>query len=243
MGEEQVLNQNLQEASQAVPNKNLIRDIIGTIFDPVKTYKNVLGIGYWVGILIVILLVAAGLEQIYHSQVMALTIQKMQERAGENAGAMQGAMSFYQNEALTRIVFFGSTLIGQIIALLIGTVLYFFVASILFGGTAKFKQVWVVACWGYVIILVQMIIKTPLIMAKRNVEAGLNFGLIFTEQMVGSKLHSAFSAVDLFGIWHFIVVGLGLAVLYKFTNRKGIGIAFIVWLLLTAVSATVAYLT
>jgi len=243
MAGEQELNQGSKDSAPvaAQPPKNLLRDMFGIILEPQKSYQRILGVGYWVGMVIVILLVSAALEQVYHTQTINLTLEKMQENVAGNPDAAQGAMQFYQNEAITRPVYFAITIIGQIVALLIGTVLYFFVASVIFGGTAKFKQVWIVAVWGYVIVLLQMIIKTPLILAKNSIEAGLNFGLIFTEQMVGSKLHNAFGAVDLFGIWHFIVVGLGLAVLYKFPSKKGIGVAFIVWLLLTAIGAAVGY--
>ncbi len=118
----------------------------------------------------------------------------------------------------------------------------FFIASVVFGGTAKFKQVWIVACWAYVIALLGILVKTPLILAKNSVEAGLNFGLIFSADMVGPKLNKFFNVIDIFGIWHFIIAGIGLAVLYKFSTKKGIGIAFIIWLLMTAVGGITAYL-
>ena len=59
--------------------------------------------------------------------------------------------------------------------------------------------------------------------------------------MVGAKLHSFFGAFDIFGIWHFIVMGIGLAILYKFTVKKGISISFAIWLLMTLVGGITAY--
>jgi hypothetical protein len=224
-------------------DKNLIRDFFGIIFDPVKTFSKVLGIEYWVGIFLITLIIGGGLEQIYHTQVIDLTTQKMLEKAGDNASKLQGMMDFYNNPAMSRPAYFFGTIFGQVVFLLIGTVLYFFACSVVFGGTAKFKQVWIVACWSSIIILIQMIIKTPLILAKNSVEAGLNLGLIFNADMVGTKLHSFFNVIDIFGIWHFIVVGIGLAILYKFTIKKGIGISFAVWLLMVMVGGVSAYLS
>jgi hypothetical protein len=224
-------------------DKNLIRDFFGVIFDPIKTFDKVLGIGYWVGIFLIILIVSGGLEQIYHNQVIELTTQKMLEKAGDNAPKLQGMMDFYNNPALARPAYFLGTVIMQVVFLLIGTVLYFFACSVIFGGTAKFKQVWIVSCWASIIILLQSIVKTPLILAKNSIEAGLNLGLIFSADMVGTKLHSFFNVIDIFYIWHFIVVGIGLAILYKFTIKKGIGISFAIWLLMTMVGGVSAYLS
>ncbi len=243
MTEEWAAGQGLGTSVEIVekPPKNFLRDFFGIIFDPTKAFKNIIPIGYWVLIFLVILLAECGLEQVYHSQVINLTLQKMQEQAGGNPAQMQAAMQFYQNPAITRPMYFVFTALGNALFLLIIAVLSFFACTVILGGTAKFKQVWVVTCWAYIIMLLAGIVKTPLILAKNSVQAGLNFGLIFTENMVGTKLHSFFGAFDIFGIWHFIVMGIGLAILYKFTVKKGVGISFVIWLLMTIVGGIAAY--
>jgi len=241
MNEAQESNVNTGQIPESPVSKNLFRDFFGIIFDPGRTFLNIIRANYWVGIVLVVILVSGGLEQIYHNQLIDTTVARMIEKAGDNPGNVQQAVGFFQNQVLTRILFFLSTVFGQIVFILIWTVLCFFLCSIAFGGTAKFKNVWMICSWAYVIILVQMVVKTPLILATKSIEAGLNFGLIFSEQMVGTKLHNAISVLDLFGIWHFVVIGIGLAALYRFTTKKGIGIAFIVWLLSVIVSGTVAY--
>ena len=225
------------------PQKNLIRDFFGIITDPTKAFKNILSAGYWVGIFIVILIVAAGLEQIYHAQVVKVAVDKIAEQAASSGQDMQTAIDFYENQAISRPLYMFFTIAGHFVMLLIGAILYFFLCSVIFGGTAKFKQVWIITVWASVIYLIDMIIKTPLILAKDSIHAGLNFGLLFSEEMVGAKLHNGFGALDIFGIWHFIVMGLGLAVLYKFSTKKGIGISFIVWLVMTAVGFIAAYVS
>jgi hypothetical protein len=231
------------QVDQAAVKKNLLRDLFGVIFDPSRTFTSIIGAGSWVGIVLVILIVSGALEQIYHNLIIEASIAKMLEKAGDNPAGMQQAMSFFQNQAITRILYSLGTMVSQIVFLLIWTVLCFFLCSVVFGGTAKFKSVWIVCAWAYVIILLQLIVKTPLILATKSVEAGLNFGLIFGDQMVGAKLHNAISAIDLFGIWHFIIMGIGLAALYRFSTRKGIGIAFIIWLFFVIVGGTAAYLS
>ncbi len=245
MSEELAAGQGMEASIEigVKPPKNFLRDFFGIIFDPAKAYKNIIPIGYWVMIFFVILLVECGLEQVYHNQVISLTLQKMQEQAGENAAQMQAATQFYQNPAITRPMYFVFTAFGNALMLLIIAVLSFFACSVILGGTARFKLVWVVSCWAYIIMLVAGIVKTPLILAKNSVEAGLNFGLIFTENMVGAKLHKFFGAFDIFGIWHFIVMGIGLAILYKFTVKKGISISFVIWLVMTVAGGIIAYFT
>ena len=235
----------MPEIGQAenAPPKNLIKDIFGIILDPTNTFKRVLAIGYWVGIFIILCLFAVAMEQATHTQLINMTIQKMQENAGDNSAQVQAAMSFYENQAITRPVYGAISVIGQLVYLLIFTVLYFFIGSVIFGGTAKFKQVWIVTCWSAVIMLIGMVVKTPLVLIKDNFQTGINLGLFFSEDLIGSKLHNALVNIDLFGVWHFIVAGIGLAVLYKFNNKKGISISFIVWLLLTLVAFVSGYMS
>lgn len=215
-------------------SKNLIRDFFGIIFDPVKTFHNVLAAKYWLGVVLIIVVIAAGLEIIYHPVMVEMSITKMMEKAGDNAQALSGGADFFRGPIyrVAMPMFYG---IIQIIGILLWSALSFFLASVVFGGTAKFKDVWIVCSWSSVIMLLSQIVKTPLILATRNIEAGLNFGLIFSENLVGAKLHKMMAVIDLFGIWYFIVAGIGLAILYKFSTKKGIGISFIVWLLLTMV--------
>jgi hypothetical protein len=225
------------------PSKNLVRDFFGIIHDPANTMQRVLTIGYWVGIFLVIIFASGALEQVFHNQIIDLTIQKMQEKAGENSSQIQSVIDFYQNPYIARPIYGFFAMVGQVVYIFILTVLYFFFGSVIFGGTAKFKQVWIVGCWSYVIMMIDMLVKTPLILIKNNIQTGINLGLIFSEEMVGAKLHNGFNAVDLFGIWHFIVAGLGLAILYKFTTGKGVMIAGIVWFLVTLVTFISGYLS
>jgi hypothetical protein len=229
--------------AESAPPKSLVRDIIGIVLDPAGTFQRVLSIGYWIGILIVIILAAGALEQVFHNQAVNMAVEKMVEKAGDNAAQIQPMIDFYQNQAIARPLYFLFTALGQVVYLLILAVLYFFIGSVIFGGTAKFKQVWIISCWSYIIMIIDMLIKTPLILAKDNIQTGITFGLVFSEDMVGTKLHNAFNAIDLFGIWHFIVAGIGLALLYKFGTKKGIGIASIVWVLLTLVGFIAGYLS
>ncbi len=172
--------------------------------------------------------------QLYVQQFSDYTIKSLQEKVdqGGSAEGMQKAIEMYQNSAISRVFLTGGTIFGMGIWLLVVTLLYFFVSSIIFGGTAKFGGVWMITCWAAVISFIGVIVKAILMIIKNDFTAGINLGLILSEDIAGAKLHKAFATVDIFGIWHFIVIGIGLAILYKFTTKKGITISFIIWLLL-----------
>lgn len=222
--------------AQPPGSKNFIRDFFGVIFDPLKTFPRIISANYWVAIFLVIVLAATGLEIIYHPVLVDQSIAEMMKSAQgqENSMAMEKGQDFLRGP-IYRIMM--PVVIGgiQALGILIWAALGYFLASVLFGGVAKFKSVWVVSCWAFVITLLQLIVKTPLLLATKNIEAGLNLGLIFTESMVGSKLNKVMAVFDLFGIWFFIVFGIGLAVAYKFSTKKGIGISCIIWLVFTAI--------
>jgi len=226
--------------------KNFFRDFFGIIFDPRKAYDNIIKAKYWVVMLIVFLLVIGITEQFYHNVLIDFQVKEIQKSVQESDTPPPGLdqqMQFFENEALTRPIYFGTTVLGQGVMLIIGALIVFFFCSVLAGGTAKFGGVWMIYVWSSVITIVDFIIKTPLMIFKNDMKAGLNLGLIFSESMVGSKMNSVLSSVDIFGIWHFIVLGIGVSVLYKFTVKKGITITFIIWLLFTIISAIVVYVS
>lgn len=241
--ENEVIQPNPNVTIDSVPPKSLFRDIVGIVAAPGETFNRILKIGYWGGVFVLILITAGILQQIYHSELIDYTVQKLQERASQSEQNLQGAMDFYSKETITRPLYLFITLAGQIIYILIGAILYFFIGSIIFGGTARFKHVWIVECWAYIIELIGLIFKTPLILTKHTMEAGLNFGLIFSESLVGNKLNKLLSLVDIFGIWHLVVAGIGLAVLYKFSTGKGIAISFISWIIVIAVSGALVMIS
>ncbi len=233
-----------QAEAEPVGSKNLIRDFFGVIFDPLKTFRNVLAANYWVGIFIVVLVIASALEVVYHPVMVDMSITQMMKnpQVQDNAEAAQKGEAFLRSP-LYRIMMPVTIAVTQAIGILLWAVLAFFLASVVFGGTARFKSVWIVSCWSFVIILLQLIVKTPLILATKTVEAGLNLGLLFSENLVGAKMHSVMGVFDLFGIWFFIVFGLGLAVAYKFSTKKGIGISFIIWLVFSIIGVIRALIT
>ena len=222
-------------------SKNLIRDFFGILFDPIKTFRNVLAAKYWVGIFVIVILIMAASEIIYHPVLVDLSVGNMMksEQVQSNPEAAQKGEEFLRGP-IYRVIAPISIAIIPIVLILLWAGLSFFLASVVFGGTAKFNGIWIVCVWSSAIMVLGQIIRTPLIIATKNIEAGINLGLVFSENLVGTKIHKAMSVIDLFGIWYFIAVGIGLATLYKFTAKKGIGIASIVWIVLTLIGIIIA---
>jgi len=230
-------------SSNEKANKNFFRDFFGIIFDPKKAYDNIIKAKYWVVMLIVFLLVVGISEQFYHNVLINFqikTAQEQTEKSGLSSDAMEQQIAFFNNSSLTRPIYFVTTIITQGIFLLIISLIIFFICSVMVGGTAKFAGVWMIYLWTLVITILDTIIKTPLMIIKNDMRAGLNLGLFFGPE---SKLGAAMSAVDIFTVWQFIVLGFGLAALYKFTVKRGMTISMVLWALYTIIFAIIGYVS
>lgn len=72
--------------------------------------------------------------------------------------------------------------------------------------------------------------------------ASVSPALILTEEMVGGKLNEFLFKVDLFSIWYYVVVAIGLMKFGKISAGKAYGAVFgvwILWLIITSVSSAV----
>lgn len=67
--------------------------------------------------------------------------------------------------------------------------------------------------------------------------ASLSPALVLTEEMVGSKLNEFLLKVDLFSIWYYVVVAIGLTKFGKISAGKAYGAVFGVWILWLIISS------
>jgi len=116
------------------------------------------------------------------------------------------------------------------------------------GGKSTFFQVFTVVALSYYIggngMLMQMsegigslelIIKTPLIMAKESTQILFSPGLFMDS--TASFLGRFINQFDIFRLWSVIVLGIGFATLYKRSYATGVWTVGALWLALTALGA------
>ena len=141
---------------------------------------------------------------------------------------------------LLPVVFFVIISVFSLVLLMVG--------NFGFGGKAKFFQVFTVVTFSYIIggsgILlnmnpgvgtIELLVKTPMIIAKGSTNIMLSPGLLFDE--LDSFLKHFVNQFDLFRLWSVAIMGFGFAKLYDRSTAAGIVAVGLPWLIFTAVGA------
>lgn len=109
--------------------------------------------------------------------------------------------------------------------------IFLFVGNIILGGKARFVQVLSAYSYSYLIVLILgLIIKTPLILARQTVEVNLSPAVFFSPEHIGQAMFNFLQSFDILTIWFLIVFGIGFAIIYSFSKPKGIISVITVWL-------------
>ena len=107
--------------------------------------------------------------------------------------------------------------------------IFLFIGNILLGGKARFAQIFSIYCYSYLIITIAgTIVKLPLWLAKQTVQVETSLALLVPET-ASKTLHNILSSFDVFTLWFLIVFGIGFAIVYRFSQLKGILSVFIPW--------------
>lgn len=110
--------------------------------------------------------------------------------------------------------------------------IFLFIGNIILGGKARFVQLLSIYSYSYLIVmLLGMIIKIPLILARQTTQINLSPAVFFSPEQVGQAIFNFIQSFDIFNIWFIVVFGIGFAVIYAFSKPKGIISVFIAWLL------------
>lgn len=106
-------------------------------------------------------------------------------------------------------------LVFQIIFLLIISAVWLFVSNILIGGSGKFVQMLSVTAYSWLVVAVGMLIKTPIILSKQSLNVHFSPATFLSDEK--TLIYKLLSQFDLFNIWCFFIVTIGIAVM---TGRK-----------------------
>ncbi len=124
-----------------------------------------------------------------------------------------------------------STIIGGTIAFLLEPLLVaglaIFWGNFVFAGSARYKQILSVTLFTCVLYAVGMWLTLPMILAKGSMMASFSLGVLAANAGPTSVLFVTLSKIGLFYIWQWVVLGIGLAVVYNIKVGKGIVIALL----------------
>jgi len=187
-----------------------------------------------VSVLIGILFALTVVPAVVMPATMVKTMEQMRDR-GVPEDKIEEAMKFMAGPLPVIFGVVGVILATPINLLIISSVL--FGLSALFGGKARFVQVFSAVTYSGLISSLGTILKGLLMYFQHSMHAGTSLALILSEDLRESFLYRFLGQFDLFTLWHLSVLSLGLAVIYRWKTAKPASILFGLWLLWALVSS------
>jgi hypothetical protein len=113
---------------------------------------------------------------------------------------------------------------------------FYLTGSFVFGGNTTYKTMFSVYTWGYMVSILEAVIKIPLALAKNNIHVYTSLAVFFDPAQANTTLFKIANAIDVFAIWRLFLWGLGISIIYKFSQGKAYGIVifwYVVWTLIS----------
>jgi hypothetical protein len=142
--------------------------------------------------------------------------------------ATEGMDKFYSSPAMR----FGMPVVS---ALFIGLLAALFLAVVynislpLFGGTSDFKRTWAIVCNASLVAVPATIVRGLLVLLKRSAE--VTTGLLAAAPGLKQPfLKALLTQLDIFDFWKFLLIAIGLSVVFGVKKSKSYTLVFAVWL-------------
>jgi hypothetical protein len=159
--------------------------------------------------------------------------RNMTEEQIENA--TEGMEKFYSSPAMRYGMPVVSAILVSLIAALFLAVVYN-VSLPLFGGTGDFKRTWAIVCNASLVAVPAAIVRGLLVLLKRSSEVATSL-LAAAPAVKQPFLKGLLAQLDIFDFWKFILVAIGLKVVFGVKSSKSYTLVFAVWLVVMLILA------
>ena len=143
--------------------------------------------------------------------------------------ATEGMDKFYASPAMRYGMPVVSALFIGVIALLFLAVIYN-VSLPLFGGTSDFKRTWAIVCNASLVAVPATIVRGGMVLLKRSAEVTTSL-LMAAPGLKQPFLKALLSQLDIFDFWKFLLIAIGLTVVFNVKSSKSYTLVFGVWLI------------
>ena len=243
----------MQGAAKPV-KKNVIALLLGVLFRPKATFgylKDNHKKAWWLPALLIMLLTVAPLWAASRPSPAAQTlppdkmgmVTSVDPRVMETEGMPPGSSTSALAAGGFNFLKFGGTLLGTFVAwLLWGGALY--LASVFLGRSSSFGQMFRLAVWTWLPYGLRGLVQTAFILLTGEAITNAGFSGFVIDKSVTSlippgpgqlALASILSRVDVFMLWHVLLVSVALMAFTGLTRRKALTATLAIWIVFALV--------
>ncbi len=255
MDEERDLQQvpELQSSGQyeQLSNADAMSGIFTAPGETFETIANTPKKNYW--IFPVLVAVVIGLISTFlfmqDAELTSKTMEKQKEKMREKfqESVKQGKMTQEDSDKalesmnpkgmMFKVFGFGGAIVGPFIILLLLSVFYLIALKIM-KGQFDFTNILNVVGLAMLISGIGSLIAVVISVLKGNLTT-IGPGLLFSEESVGQKVYALLTKIDLFSIWFYAVIAIGLSKIGRISIAKTSSVVFGLWIVYVLVSSFV----
>lgn len=138
------------------------------------------------------------------------------EKQGMTQEQIDQALERVQN--LSPLMIIAPQIVTQIFFFVIVAAVWSFVGNVLIGSAVKFSQMLSITAYSWIVVVVGMLIKSPIILSKESINVHFSPAVLLSDET--TFLYKVLAQFDLFNIWCFFIVTIGMAVMTRRTARS-----------------------
>ncbi len=189
--------------------------MFGVIWSPRKAFTDIVRRpSFWAPFVLLVVFQTAVSLAIYKPVIIPSQLAKMAEQPNFTA-EKQAMIEKGMESPVGWVIATATGLLGMPIALLLWAGMLYFVFSLLMSGRANFKSVFTVVCYASIVGMIAALVKLPLMIARQDLEVSIGPAALLERPDPPTFLYSFLQGMDVLGIWSWLVVAVGLSVLYR----------------------------
>ncbi len=199
--------------------------------EPSAVYRSIKAKASWVIPIVVIVLVTIVSGYLTFPYQMKMQVQRLEQNQNISQDQLKAAregMEKVQDSPIVAAI--SAVIVGVVfvIAVLIGAALYMLMGTAIFGGTARFAQLFAVSAWSMLPMMLGTIVKLPLILSKGSLDVRTSLALLMPGESLTNSLVSVVNSVtDIFTIWSLVLAIIGISIVYTFSKAKAAAVVLV----------------
>lgn len=224
------MNVPVEPVPPAAPTMGQGAALFNVLIEPRKTFEAIKSSSPWILPVIVMLLAVVAFTYINWPYLVDERMESF--KTNERIPAESKTEILAQMAASREHVDAVQLAIGPVFVVviaLIGAALWLLTGNVVMGGDGTFKGVWSAFSYAGMIGVVEMALKTVMIQLKQSAQVYTSLALLAPDLDTKGFVFRALDSVDVFSLWFFGLMAIGISVVCKVNPRKATVTSFVVW--------------
>jgi hypothetical protein len=224
-----------------------LSNIVNVYFAPSKAFEAVKESSWKQALVPLLVLVLVGLASMVFLQDLMRdvqwdeTVRRIEETSRipeeqKEAVIAQVQERFDNPSTISTVIGWATVALSTPIRVLFMTVIVLLIGNTIFGGDVRYGRLLVMTSYVYMLSILELAVKTPLMLSKWSVEVYTGLGLLGIGER-GEFLHGFLAGFDIFALWRIILIAIGMGILYEKETKTFVWALLVYWIVQIAVIA------